>query len=231
VTGIIFDMDGLLIDTERMALKAWEGILEERGLPYNESVFLSMIGRPLNQCREILAEYLGSPHEAYQLWEVADKAYHRMLEEDIPLKPGALEILKWISQEKIPLGLATSTGKKTAQKKLAKAGLAQFFDFIICGDQVERGKPHPEIYLTAAEALGVNPEESYVFEDSYAGIEAAFAGGFKAIMVPDLLPPTEGILKKTLHQVDNLFEGLQLIQGLFNSDVTRNGSTQDSYRS
>ena len=139
-------------------------------------------------------EHFGEDFPYDDIIEIAKENYLKRLEKDgIPIKTGLFEILDYLKENKYLLAVATSTREVTTLKNLERIKIKHYFDKIICGDKVSHSKPHPEIYLKAAEMLGVPPEECYVLEDSHNGIKSAFAAGMKPIMVPDLLPYNEEI--------------------------------------
>ena len=137
--------------------------------------------------------------------------YDHYEREGLPLKSGARELLSALNGSGTPLALASSTRTETVRRELRDAGLLDFFDVVIGGDQVTRSKPHPEIFLRAAAELGTAPEECCVIEDSFNGIRAAAAAGMHPLMVPDMLQPDEEILAlaervfPSLHEVRNFF--------------------------
>ena len=177
---IVFDMDGVIFDTEALCQKAWRMVGEERGISIAEidELLKLCIGSNQQHMTEVLREKLG---EDFQL----------LANEHLPLKKGAEELLKWLKEQKAAIGLASSTASPIVKKYLEKAGLTEYFQIIIGGDQVIHSKPDGEIYQKACAALGTDPSQTYGVEDSYNGVRSASNAGLKTIMVPDLLPPTE----------------------------------------
>lgn len=190
---IIFDMDGILFDTERLYLKCWSE-LGATSLENIEEVLKLCIGTNEQKTREILKSHYG---EAFDV-----KAYHNQAKEifrehiktqGMPMKKGVYEILAFLKEEGYKIGLASSTRTETVKSELESAHIAHYFDVIVGGDQVKESKPHPEIFLFTCEQLNEKPEEVMVIEDSLNGIRAAHAAGMKPIMVPDLIMPTKEI--------------------------------------
>lgn len=209
----IFDMDGLLLDTERISLLAWRAGAAAVGIAMPDAVFLDMIGHRHEDCRDILIRYASShanianttgetpaPQAAPAAFTAAALAtisaamsadYGRRLALGIPVMPGARELLQHLHSRHLPLAVATSTHRDLARHKLDATGLLPFFTVIIGGDCVPRGKPAPDIYLAAAAALGVSPAACIAFEDSSPGALSAATAGMRVVIVPDLKPPTE----------------------------------------
>jgi HAD superfamily hydrolase (TIGR01509 family) len=186
--SVIFDMDGTLIDTERMGAASWDHAGEEVGLFVSEEVKRRMVGRNMPDIRSMVQEDLPG-EDVEPLLDRADFHYHRLVTEaPPPIKPGARELLEWLRARSIPMALATSSRAHQAEDKLGRTGLRGFFDFLIAGDQIERGKPDPQIFLRAAEGLGCLIGNCAVFEDSLPGIEAANRSGAFAVLVPEIHP-------------------------------------------
>ncbi len=194
VLGAIFDMDGLMFDTERLVYDNWQKMMDERGYPYDIEVFKQTVGR---RKKEVELFYLSTYGDDFPYWEFADEGrarYVRRVEsEGIPAKKGLYEILEVCRKNNIKIALATSTSRRTAELNLRIAKVDEYFDELVCAEEVVNGKPHPEVFLTAAKKLGVAPESCAAFEDSINGIKSAFAAGMTTFMVPDFLQPTEEI--------------------------------------
>jgi HAD superfamily hydrolase (TIGR01509 family) len=186
--AFVFDMDGLLFDTERMSRRALHAAAEELGVPLAEDAFLELIGRRMGDIHARLATRVGGAALATQLLECSEKNYALFLAEGVPVKEGAAELLAWLAARGKPCAVATSTRTSRAEYKLTHAGLRKFFHAVVGGDQVERGKPAPDIYLHAAAALGVTAKACGVFEDSEPGLTAAHAAGARVVWIPDLAP-------------------------------------------
>ena len=137
---------------------------------------------------------------------------HAVLDAHVPVKPGALEILDFLAGRGLPLAVATSSSRRTVERHLGKAGLLDRFRAVAARDDVERGKPHPDLYLEAARRLGVAPQHCVAFEDSNNGLTAAHAAGTMAIMVPDILQPTPEVRAKCVTVLPDLHEALRLLR-------------------
>lgn len=191
--GAIFDMDGLLLDTERLYQESWVEMAREFGQAPDPAFPSAVSGTSGEGMREVIRQYYPAvdPY-AFQAGCIARVG--RILDEQGPLvKPGARELLEYFRQRGIRTALASSTGRERILSNLRAAKLDRFFDAVVSGQQVERGKPEPDIFLLAASELGCPPEECYVFEDSVNGVRAGMAAGCVTVMVPDLVPPPGGL--------------------------------------
>ena len=197
----IFDMDGLLIDTERIFLDAFKKTSETLGFEFDMSLFIKLIGTNAVKTKEIMTKGFGNGFN-YDLFR---ETWVRNVDDclslnPIPLKDGATEILEKIKEISIPMAVATSTRYSDAIKSLESTGIVHYFEFVMAGDQVTKGKPDPEIYLKAAQKLDAVPVECIVFEDSENGVKSAHAAGMDIIQIPDLLDPSDE-LKALGHRV------------------------------
>ena len=187
--AVLFDMDGVIFDSERAILGVWRELGQELALPEIDRIFRRCIGTNRARTEQIFRE--ACPGLDFAAFDREAKARFRQRygEGRLPQKPGARQILSTLQAREIPLALASSTERSTVVRELEEAGLLQFFRRVIGGDMVRRSKPDPEIFLTAAKELNVPPENCYVIEDSFNGIRAAHAAGMHPLMVPDLVPP------------------------------------------
>lgn len=186
--AVIFDMDGVLFDSESVYIKGY--VQYAADYPDIRAVSLSCIGANGIRTREIFMEKYGEdfPFDVYYQKVKAYVASHPVM-----LKPHVHEILGWCREQGLPTALASSTRTESVMRMLGDAGLTAYFDVIVCGDMVSHSKPHPEIFLYAAERLGAAPQDCWVIEDSYNGIRCAHNAGMHPLMVPDLLQPDEEI--------------------------------------
>jgi HAD superfamily hydrolase (TIGR01509 family) len=188
--AVVFDMDGLMFDTEAVAKKVWFEVTASRGLPVDEAFFLKFIGRRSQDSLRLLHEAYGAGFaaEAFQQ-EVSARIKEWIVLNGAPQKPGLPELLDRLDALKLPRAVATSTRRDGALKTLGT--FAGGFLAIVTGDEVVHGKPAPDIFLLAAERLGVNPADCLALEDSELGVAAAASAGMKTIMIPDLIHPGE----------------------------------------
>ena len=193
--AIIFDMDGLMLDTERLAIPAWQDARDATGVDFDMSLLDAMVGRNYQDCRAMIVERHGEAFPTDQLMQAWHVAYDAIVERDgIAIKHGLVALLDWLEELDIPKAVATSTRRSRAMTKLTNAGLATRFAALVGGDEIARGKPAPDIFLLAAERLGARPASCLVLEDSAPGVRAALAAGMTAIMVPDQHAPPDDIL-------------------------------------
>lgn len=191
---VVFDMDGLLLDTERLIVEHWDRLALRRGLDREKirDVCVASIGVNLSAVRRIAAEKLGAafPFDAYSR-EVRSSVAKELAGGPMPVKKGAFELLEYLKRTGMPAVVASSSPKAVVESELRDAGLLPFFAALLGGEDASRSKPAPDLFLKAAASMGTEPGSCLVLEDSYNGIRAAHAAGMMSVMVPDLLPPTE----------------------------------------
>lgn len=191
--NVIFDMDGVIFDSERAYIGLYKKLAPRYGLDDVDAVHracMDSIGVTRVKTREIFFSYIG--HE-FDYDSYREDVQVELNKQEFDLKTGVFELFDWLKAHDIPIALASSTRQVSVSRMLDHADLTRYFDTIVCGDMVSHSKPHPEIFLTAAERLKAAPEDCYVIEDSYNGIRAAHAAGTHPIMVPDILQPDEEI--------------------------------------
>lgn len=194
VSAVIFDMDGVIFDSERCVIGCWKEVAERYGFKDIEKICLECIGRNDAATEKIVKDYYGEdfPYETYRK-EMSALYHERYDHGKLPLKPGIRELLQELESNGLPCAVASSTRFRVVEDQLKEAGLLPYFTSVTGGDMVTHNKPHPEIFLRAAEALDTAPEECLVIEDSPMGIRAAAAGGMIPVMVPDLIAPDDVI--------------------------------------
>ncbi len=212
VKAAIFDMDGLLIDTEAVYIEALQAAAAAMGLEMPLSFCHSMIGIPGPICDGMIRDFYGPGFELDTFSAHFDAHAHRAFEAGVPVKAGAVDLLDFLTARGLPLGVATSSSQATVARHLGRAGLLRYFKAIATRDDVVRSKPHPDVYIEAARRLGVPAEHCLAFEDSNTGLIAAHAAGTMAIMVPDILPPTDAVRAKCLHVAADLHAALRLLR-------------------
>ncbi|MEL6385232.1 MAG: HAD family phosphatase [Cyanobacteria bacterium J06626_18] len=190
--AIIFDMDGLMLDSECLYQAAWQAAAKELGYTLNDAIYLSLVGRSNAEAAATFADVFGAD------FPIADfnSQWHTHWQElvrskGIALKPGLLALLDWLEERRVPKAVGTSSDSAEADLCLSTAGIRDRFTAIVTVDQVSAGKPAPDIFLEAAHRLGVQPPNCLVLEDSNAGVQAAQSAGIPVIMIPDLQSPTE----------------------------------------
>lgn len=215
IRAVIFDMDGLMLDTERLFLESWDWAGEQLGVGPFGYLGVQTLGMTVAADRAVIEKTFGGRITLEQVNELKHEYFRRYFaEHGVPVKPGLFELLKWLKEQGIRTSVATSTDEAMARPELEDAGILPYFDEMLCGDMVTHGKPDPEIFLKAAEKLGVAPENCMVLEDSPNGIRAAYAAGMKSVMVPDLLQPDEEIRGKYTRCVGSLHDVRPIIEEL-----------------
>lgn len=190
--AVIFDMDGVIFDSEALVLKTWKQVAVKYGIPDIEETCRECLGTNHEATKNIFKKHYGEdfPYDTYKK-EMAELFHQQAAGGNLEKKPGIHELLEYLRSLKIKTGLASSTREEIVKKELSEGGLLSYFDEIVCGDMVKRSKPAPDIYLEACRRLLVKPEHCYGIEDSYNGIRALKSAGMHPLMVPDLAEPTE----------------------------------------
>lgn len=210
-SAVLFDMDGLILDSERALLECWRRASDELALGLDDELWLSMIGVHEAACRDLLHARL--PRErADALIERTNALYDDRVRAGLPTRPGLEPLLDWLDAEAVPRAIATSTLRETAETKLRAAGVRERFHALVAGGDVARFKPAPDVYLAAAEALRTDPRDCLVLEDSEPGVRAALAAGCVPIQIPDLAAPSEAIRALGHRIVDSLHDALALLR-------------------
>lgn len=212
VEAVLFDMDGLLIDTEALYLEAMQTAARTLGCDMPLDFCHSMIGVPGRECDVLIQDFYGPAFSLAEFRGHYSTAIKLLLERGIPVKPGAVELLDFLATRGLPAAVATSSRRVTAEHHLGRTGLLERFKAVTTIDDVARAKPHPDIYLEAARRLGVVPEHCVAFEDSNIGLAAAHAAGTMAIMVPDILPPLPEIRARCVRVVADLHAARHLLE-------------------
>lgn len=190
--AVVFDMDGVLFDTEVLCMKSWVAVAKEKGLPGMEEVFPKCIGCNANGSKKYVMEAYGEDFDYEGFRKQASEWFWNYIETNgLPVKPGAEEILTWLKENGWVIGLASSTRQSTVLNHLEQAGFRGFFSAVVTGDMVEHGKPDPDIYLLTCRKLSAEPWSTYAIEDSPNGIRAAHSAEMMPLMVPDMLAPDE----------------------------------------
>ncbi|MCQ2483179.1 MAG: HAD family phosphatase [Clostridia bacterium] len=203
--AVIFDMDGVIFDSERAVFNGWKEIAEKYGFKDLEIPYMKCIGVNAASTRKIFLDFYGNdfPYDDYCREQSAN--YHAKYDNGrLPLKPGVFELLDYLKKEGYCTAIASSTRTAVVENQIRDAGLLKYFNLIVGGDQVAKSKPEPDIFLKAAEGLGSDFSDVYVVEDSYNGIRAAFKAGMKPIMIPDMLPADDEMREKAAVVLDNL---------------------------
>jgi HAD superfamily hydrolase (TIGR01509 family) len=213
VRAVVFDMDGLMLDTERIYHHAFGVAGAELGYEVPEALLLATTGRTMPDVYRLFAAHFGAdfPLEAFkELWFT--RWNEQVSREGIPQKAGLRDLLDWLEAQSIPKAVATSTAQEEARFTLRAGGIAERFAIIVSGDQITHGKPAPDIYLLAAQRLNIPPEECVALEDSEAGVLAATSAGMRTIMVPDIKQPAPEVAARAALIAPSLHEAQAWLQ-------------------
>ena len=212
--AVVFDMDGVLMDSEPVWNSSWRKAVEELGYLFSQPFYDQCVGRNERDTRSLFMEHYGPGFPMDAAKDRMTGYYEQQIREGIPRKPGAAEILEGLKNKGIPLALATSTDRFHGEMALKTSGLFGYFDAMVFGNEVKSGKPDPEIYLTACRRLSMAPEQTYGVEDSYAGMRALRNAGMPALMVPDLYPANEEMREIACRVFATLVEAWAFLQAL-----------------
>ena len=212
--AFIFDMDGILFDTETLLMEGLRAISRKYGERDDiDEFYPTTCGTTLETGELLYHEFYGSDYPFLKRREEIREWMREYIEANgIPIKKGAKELLIYLHESGYKIALATSSTRASAEAHLKSAGFEGYFDATVCGDETQNGKPHPEIFLTAAKKLGVLPENCFIAEDSYLGVEAGARAGMKVFMIPDLNPPREkekALAYKICESLDDVIELLK----------------------
>lgn len=214
IKGAVFDMDGLMTDTEKLYLRYWKEAAADFGYDMqNEHVYaIRSLARKYSIPK--LKSFFGEDFPTEEVRARRTELINAHIEKyGIDVKKGLFELLDFLSSKGIKLAVATATPRERALNCLEKIDALRYFDAVICGDMIESGKPDPDIYLTAARELGLPPEQCAAFEDSPNGIKAAHSAGCHAIMIPDMTQPDEEIIPLLSAVYDDLEQAIAYFEG------------------
>ena len=212
---VIFDMDGLMIDSERVTFRAYMEVSKKYGFPMSLDFYKNdMIGHNVAYMKSLLKKVAGedfpSDDVVREVYEYVAKDFYEI--NGIPVKTGLRELLAYIKEQGWQIYVATSSSHDRVRKIIETAGIASYFDGSVCGDEVTRGKPDPETFEVALRKAGVRADEAYVIEDSELGIEAAYRAGIPAICVPDMIDPRQEVRDMTVFIGETLLDVLDFFR-------------------
>jgi len=214
IKAVIFDMDGLMFDTDRLTMSLWRKICDEHGCDFTEEFWISLVGRNNDAFREAFTERFGVDFDydakRAKRWEI-EKRHIEV--NGLPIKDGLYELLEYLKDNRIKMAVATSRVEEKASAWLKLADVEQYFDAKVFGDSVKKSKPAPDIFLKACEELSVKPEDTIVLEDAPNGIIAAHAAGTKPIMIVDYIQPTDEVRGMLFAEpLDSLSEVIEILE-------------------
>ena len=213
--AVVFDMDGVIFDTERLVIEFWKKVAKKHNIPNIEHTCIQCLGTNRVRTREIFLENYGAdfPFDPYRA-EVTELFNTHYKGVPLPTKPGVRELLSYLQEQDIKVGLASSTAQHLVRDEIGTAGLLPYFQTLVCGDMVEHSKPAPDIFLKACEILNADPTKSIAIEDSFNGIRSAHCAGMTPIMVPDQVQPTDEIRTLAFHVMPSLLDVLNWLKTL-----------------
>ena len=215
IKAIIFDMDGLMIDSERVTFECYQERLKDMNLTMEEEFYKTLLGKPIKGIYQRFYDVYGND---FPIENVIQDVHQLMAErfetEGVPVKKGLVELLHYLKDNNYKTIVATSSNRDRVDKILAQAKITEFFDDSICGDEVTKGKPNPEVFLKSCQKLGVNVDEAIVLEDSEAGIQASYDANIKVICIPDMKYPEKQYEEKTFKILKDLTEVTAYLKSL-----------------
>ena len=213
--AVVFDMDGVIFDTERLVIEFWKEVAKKHNIPNVEHTCIQCLGTNRVRTREIFLENYGAdfPFDPYRA-EVTELFNTHYKGVPLPTKPGVRELLSYLQEQDIKVGLASSTAQHLVRDEIGTAGLLPYFQTLVGGDMVEHSKPAPDIFLKACEILNADPTKSIAIEDSFNGIRSAHCAGMTPIMVPDQVQPTDEIRALAFHVMPSLLDVLNWLKTL-----------------
>lgn len=213
--AVVFDMDGVIFDTERLVIEFWKEVAKKHNIPNVEHTCIQCLGTNRVRTREIFLENYGAdfPFDPYRA-EVTELFNTHYKGVPLPTKPGVRELLSYLQEQDVKVGLASSTAQHLVRDEIGTAGLLPYFQTLVCGDMVEHSKPAPDIFLKACEILNADPTKSIAIEDSFNGIRSAHCAGMTPIMVPDQVQPTDEIRTLAFHVMPSLLDVLNWLKTL-----------------
>lgn len=215
IKAVIFDMDGLMIDSERVTFECYQEILKGMNLTMDEEFYKTLLGKPLKGIYQRFYDVYGNDFPIEDvIKDVHTLMAQRFETEGVPVKTGLKSLLEYLKINNYKTIVATSSNRDRVDTILAQAQITDYFDDSICGDEVTKGKPNPEVFLKSCQKLGVSVDEAIVLEDSEAGIQASYDAGIKVICIPDMKYPEKQYEEKTfkifkdLNDVTNYLKNL-----------------------
>ena len=210
---VIFDMDGLILDTEKLYLEFGLEVFRDFGYNITEEAILGTVGLNDESTMAYYTEYLGKPVNFDEIFRKIDEKLHSAsVNKEIEIKKGFFELADYLEKNNIKKVVATSSKREKAEFMLKNADILERFDFLVCGDEVKNGKPDPEIFLKAAEKLKANVRNTMVLEDSYNGLRAARSADMIPVMIPDLLEATPEISELIHKKTDDLTGVIEILE-------------------
>lgn len=213
IKAVIFDMDGLMINSERVTYECYAKVLTKMGLSMSEDFYKTLLGKTLPSAYQLMFDEYGNDFPMDETLEEVHQCMDNIFNKDgVPLKTGLIELLTYLKENNYKTIVATSSTRQRVEYLLGMADVLKYYDDSICGDEVTNGKPNPEVFLKACEKLGVNPSEAIVLEDSEAGIQAAYSAQIPVICIPDMKYPEPQFAKMTTEILDSLHDVIDYLK-------------------
>ncbi|MBD7915780.1 HAD family phosphatase [Clostridium sp. Sa3CUN1] len=209
---VIFDMDGLIFDSEKVSYDSWVEAAKIFNINFDMKIFYKLLGTNHESVRNTLIDEFGDKINIDDYIEERRKINFSKIANGVERKEGVEELLEYLTEKNIKKAVATSSNRELALNLLSKADILHYFDYVLCGDEVTKSKPDPEVFLNVAKKLKVNPENCMVLEDSEAGTIAGSRGRMKVIIIPDLKEPDEDIVRLAYKRLNNLKEVINEIE-------------------
>ena len=215
IKAIIFDMDGLMIDSERVTFECYQEILKGMNLTMDEEFYKTLLGKPLKGIYQRFYDVYGNDFPIEDVIKDVHALMAKRFEtEGVPIKTGLKSLLEYLKENNYKTIVATSSNRDRVDTILSQAQITDYFDDSICGDEVTKGKPNPEVFLKSCQKLGVNVDEAIVLEDSEAGIQASYDAGIKVICIPDMKYPEKQYEEKTFKILKDLNDVTEYLKRL-----------------
>ena len=215
IKAIIFDMDGLMIDSERVTFECYQEILKGMNLTMDEEFYKTLLGKPLKGIYQRFYDVYGNDFPIEDVIKDVHALMAKRFEtEGVPIKTGLKSLLEYLKENNYKTIVATSSNRDRVDTILSQAQITDYFDDSICGDEVTKGKPNPEVFLKSCQKLDVNVDEAIVLEDSEAGIQASYDAGIKVICIPDMKYPEKQYEEKTFEILKDLNDVTEYLKSL-----------------
>ena len=215
IKAIIFDMDGLMIDSERVTFECYQEILKGMNLTMDEEFYKTLLGKPLKGIYQRFYDVYGNDFPIEDVIKDVHALMAKRFEtEGVPIKTGLKSLLEYLKENNYKTIVATSSNRDRVDTILSQAQITDYFDDSICGDEVTKGKPNPVVFLKSCQKLGVNVDEAIVLEDSEAGIQASYDAGIKVICIPDMKYPEKQYEEKTFKILKDLNDVTEYLKSL-----------------
>ncbi len=209
---VIFDVDGLMLDTESQWQKAWQEVGEKHGIQdLGTTTFLKCVGRTGKEVDDIIKEDLGHIENYEKILDEIRCYGRQLLDAHIDVKPGVYEILDYLKEKNFKIAVATATAKELTYERLSRLYLLDYFDYVLCGSEVQNKKPNPEIYIKVIQHFQIDSTDALVLEDSVVGVEAAYRAHIPCIMIPDLIPGSDKQRNETIAIVSSLYDVMDML--------------------